>query len=756
MEEDLHEKATALFGKAMELELDEAKEFIQKETGNNIELKEYTLKLYASFIKEKETFPEVQSTLSAHSIHQLINETENQNQRLLFFQKKLVKHKKNISVVIIAFFLITSGFVYGTYIREQLIGLECNEHLAILRANETILKQWIRSEKMKVEDISNLPIIKEITSDLSLKYEEWGKNFVEKAYNKITHYTPQLNQISKREEILGVGILHRSAPITLISNALLSKHRLSVLNGKMLGEGVYATYLKVIEGETVFTPPLELNQQIFDTADKVDNYASECHFSSPIYQDGKIEGVFTMSLSSKETFGQLFKSTIHGSSSEVYAFNRRGKMLSTSRFLSELQQENILDTTKTSILNIELKAPNTQKSTLLFQRIDEDLNQKNPFYHGMITNPYKNYLGNEVIGAWVWFPSLNIGLIHEQNYDEFNRSVFLFDITYLLSVCLILIFGVIIIRGNFKLNLLQKKYTTLKELGQYHLKEKIGEGGFGEVYKGEHRLLKKPVAIKVLKKEFNSTDTLDRFKKEVMITASLEHPNTIKVYDYGTGKEGEFYYVMEHLNGLSLENILYHEEIISVNRGVYILLKVCKSLEEAHKKGLLHRDIKPANIMVCNQGGAVDIIKLLDFGLVKDVNSPLSQQTQINRIGGTPMFMAPERIHDPYNTDARQDIYAIGAVGLYIFSGKYIVELISQKMLMGQESIDDLLTQDIFKDVSFPKQLIQLIFSCVSFDVNERPENISLLIKELETIVSDYPWTERDAQKWWFKYDEYS
>lgn len=751
MNEELHEKATMLFGAAMELEQEAAKAFILQETKGNKELEEYTLKLYSSFVKEKEHFPEAQQEQTNPTLKELVHHKEEKTSTLKPF---IQKNKKSIGVIVVGLLLIISGFIYGTYVRNELIQSEVNEHLAILRANEKILQQWINNEKMKVEDLSTFPSIQEINKELNRKYDQEENSFLEKSDNDFLQYTSELNKLSKREQILGIGILHRSTPITLISNALLEKEDLSILNGKMLAEGAYPTYLKVLAGNTVFTPPIELSQQVFQTGDKVDNYTSECHFSTPIYEKGKVSGVFTMSLSTKETFGQLFRSTVHGNSSEVYAFNKKGQMLSTSRFIEELQDAGLLKEAKSSILNVLLKVPNSQKFTSLFQQIQQDLEKEK--YSDVLITPYTNYLGEEVMGAWIWFPEYNIGLIHEQNYNEFDRSIFLFDMTYLLTVFIIIIMGIIVIRSNFKFNLLQKKYTSLKELGQYHLKDKIGEGGFGEVYKGEHRLLKKPVAIKILKKELNGTDALDRFKKEVMVTASLDHPNTIRVYDYGTGKDGQFYYVMEYLNGLSLESILYQEEKMSVDRGLYILLKVCKSLEEAHKKGLLHRDIKPANIMVCNQGGAYDIIKLLDFGLVKDVNTSISQQTQINRIGGTPMFMAPERLHDPYNADVRQDIYAIGAVGLYMFSGKYIVELISQKMLMGQESIENLLTNDIFEGIQLPSALVQLLFSCVSFDVEERPQNIQDLIQQLELIASDFQWTEKEAKYWWEKYDQYS
>ncbi|WP_044211136.1 serine/threonine-protein kinase [Flammeovirga sp. OC4] len=760
MSDNLHEKATSLFGQVIDLSEAEGRAFIEKETEEDSELREYTLKLYLSFLKEQENFSDNEPQKEEVTKKEIAPFNDVAQKSLNLSEKiKKVPKKKNTIIVVILLLFISSFYVYATYIRNQLKEMEVNEHIAILKANKTILNQWVENQKMKVKDIASSPLVQNATLQLNSLYNKDGNDFYKIDTVTLHSITEKLSRLSKSENILGIGIIHKSSPMTLISTGLLDeKSHLSLFNGKFLAEGAYPVYMKVIDGNTVFFPPIELDKQVYYEHQLQSEYVSECHFATPIIIDDQIEGVFNMSLVSKKTFGKLFRSTIHGNSSEVYAVNKKGQMLTTSRFLKDLQQSETLDfdTTKSSILNIELKVPNENESTALYKIIHQDLNSSSPKFSGTLTEPYINYLGNEVIGAWVWFPAYQIGLIHEQNYSEFNRSIYLFDSTFLLIVFIAVILGVIVIRSNFKLDILRKKYTELQELGQYQLIEKIGEGGFGKVYKGEHRLLKKPVAIKLLKKELNGTDALDRFKKEVMVMASLDHPNTVKVYDYGTSDDGQFYYVMEYLNGISVESMLGNKHAISINRGIHILLKVCRSLEEAHLKGLLHRDIKPANIMICNQGGAYDIVKLLDFGLVKEMNTKVSQQTKINRIGGTPMFMAPERLHDPFNADTRQDIYAIGAVGLYMFSGKYIVELISQKMLMGQDSIDNLLTEDIFKDISLPPKLIQLLFSCISFNVEERPKDIRSLIEALEVLGQEYPWSEKQAKEWWKEFDQYS
>nr|WP_240972503.1 serine/threonine-protein kinase [Flammeovirga yaeyamensis] len=290
-------------------------------------------------------------------------------------------------------------------------------------------------------------------------------------------------------------------------------------------------------------------------------------------------------------------------------------------------------------------------------------------------------------------------------------------------------------------------------MGQYHLIDKIGEGGFGEVYKAEHSLLKMPVAIKLLK-QGSTEDSIQRFEKEVKITSSLKHPNTIKVYDFGRSPQGQFYYVMEYINGITLSKILEIEKKLPIERIVYVLRMVCYSLREAHQNHLVHRDIKPLNIMLSQQGGAFDQVKLLDFGLVKDLES--QENTQLHKIGGTPMFMAPERMRDPYNNDHRVDIYSIGALGLYLLSGRFLVELVSQKVMSGEETIQGNFRDKLIDREDVPQELKDMLLECIRFDPEKRVQHIDDFIDLLEQLQHQYPWTQKMAKDWWKTYDEYS
>ena len=162
-----------------------------------------------------------------------------------------------------------------------------------------------------------------------------------------------------------------------------------------------------------------------------------------------------------------------------------------------------------------------------------------------------------------------------------------------------------------------------REIGSYALIERLGAGGMGEVWRAQHRLLTRPAAIKLIRSNMlgesqRAREVLaSRFEREARETAALGSIHTVDVYDFGVTEEGDFYYAMELLEGLSLERLVQEFGAVDLARTVYLLRQVCHSLGEAHARGLVHRDVKPANIMVCRLGPDADFVKVLDFGLVK-------------------------------------------------------------------------------------------------------------------------------------------
>jgi serine/threonine-protein kinase len=298
---------------------------------------------------------------------------------------------------------------------------------------------------------------------------------------------------------------------------------------------------------------------------------------------------------------------------------------------------------------------------------------------------------------------------------------------------------------------LRAQVREARRLGQYVLEEKLGEGGMGEVYRARHGMMRRPSAIKLLRADRAGEVNLRRFEREVQLTSRLTHPNTITIYDYGRSTDGVFYYAMELLQGATLEKIVSLDGPQEAGRVVRILSMACGALSEAHSIGLIHRDIKPANIMLCKQGGECDVVKLLDFGLVKELEVDDDVKlTAASTITGTPQYMAPESIRSPNAVDARTDIYALGAVAYYllagvdVFVGKTVVEVISQHLY----EIPDPLAS---RRSDIPTELAAVVLACLSKDPDLRPQSAAELRETIEAC-NVTPWKSERAHAWWREY----
>jgi eukaryotic-like serine/threonine-protein kinase len=298
---------------------------------------------------------------------------------------------------------------------------------------------------------------------------------------------------------------------------------------------------------------------------------------------------------------------------------------------------------------------------------------------------------------------------------------------------------------------LRAKVRETRRLGQYVLERKIGEGGMGQVYRARHGMMRRPTAIKLLRPDRAAEVDLSRFEREVQLTARLTHPNTITIFDYGRTHDGVFYYAMELLDGATLQRIVAVAGAQPAGRVVRILTMVCGALGEAHAIGLIHRDIKPANIMLCTQGGERDVVKLLDFGLVKgfEVGRDVTL-TGASVIVGTPQYMAPESILAPGTVDARADIYAVGAVAYYllagvdVFDGKSIMEVCGQHLHEEPTPLSA-------RGLAIPAELEAVVLACLNKDPGRRPQNALELRRRVEACPVE-PWDDDKALAWWREY----
>jgi len=297
---------------------------------------------------------------------------------------------------------------------------------------------------------------------------------------------------------------------------------------------------------------------------------------------------------------------------------------------------------------------------------------------------------------------------------------------------------------------LEEAVRSAQQLGQYTLESKLGQGGMGEVYRASHAMLRRPTAVKLLPPDKVGEQSVQRFEQEVQLTAQLTHPNTITVFDYGRTPDGIFYYAMELLDGASLRDAVHADGPQVAARVVHILRQTADALAEAHEAGLIHRDIKPANIVVCNYGGKLDHVKVLDFGLVRSVaRTDEAGITTEGMITGTPAYLAPEVLTNPDQVDHRSDLYAVGAVGFFlltgedVFSGNSVAEVCGHHIHTTPDSPSARIDQPV------PTKLERLILSCLEKDPAKRPHSAAELERLLSECEHASAWTRTHAREWW-------
>ena len=286
-------------------------------------------------------------------------------------------------------------------------------------------------------------------------------------------------------------------------------------------------------------------------------------------------------------------------------------------------------------------------------------------------------------------------------------------------------------------------------LGQYTLADVIGKGGMGVVYRARHAMLRRPAAIKLLDATRASEVTLERFQREVQLSSQLTHPNTITIYDYGRTSDGSFYYVMELLDGLTLQQLVEQDGPLPEGRVIHILEQICGALAEAHEAGLVHRDIKPANIMVGYRGGLGDFVKVLDFGLVKPVGRPGDADiTNVNMLTGTPLYMSPEAVDRPDEVGPQSDLYSLGSTAYFLLTGTPVFE--GKPLEICQQHLTETPPKPSEKrQLPLAEDLEQVVMQCLAKDPAERPASARALLSSLATCQAAGSWSQEMAADWW-------
>lgn len=313
--------------------------------------------------------------------------------------------------------------------------------------------------------------------------------------------------------------------------------------------------------------------------------------------------------------------------------------------------------------------------------------------------------------------------------------------------------GVIATYGTYTISTLRREANRARHLGRYRLKRELGTGGMGQVHLGEHQLLKRPCAIKVIRPgQVTDRAALARFEREVQTTARLSHWNTIEIFDYGHTEDGTFYYVMEYMRGLSLADLVKRYGPQAPGRTIHFLAQTCWALQEAHNHGLIHRDLKPANIFAAKRGGVFDVTKLFDFGLVLLRGEG---DNILNRLGtndttpfaGSPLYMSPEQAIGE-KLDARSDIYSLGGVAYYLLTGRPPFEGDSAWRVMVAHAKEPV-TPPSRWNPSIPRDLESVVLKCLSKEPGDRYGSPHELAEALRACKDSGTWDYEKAGDWW-------
>ena len=520
---------------------------------------------------------------------------------------------------------------------------------------------------------------------------------------------------------------------------------------------------RALGGETVISHPFQSTVPLPDEDGDESGHQPTMFVATPLRDSGG-EVVAALALRLPvEDFTRILAVARWGKSGESYAFDSAGRLLSRSRFESQLKEHGLLPDAPSvsSILNMRVVDPGYNTLT---EQPPRRLSPDRPLTRmaaaavtgsgGVDAQGYRDYRGVPVVGAWTWLPGSDFGVTTEVDVAEAYgslttvRSIFLvlFGLLFAAAVAL-----AVFSRSLYFMRIRARRGDAPADrLGQYNLEEKIGEGGLGEVWKASHVLLRRPTAVKRLHRNSVDDEDLLRFEREVQLTSRLTSPHTVRIYDYGISPEGVFYYAMEYLDGADMVRIVKRTGPLPEGRVLALIVQACSALEEAHSRGIIHRDVKPANLIVSAHGVELDFVVVTDFGLAKELWTQDPANITNPRVAvGTPRYLAPEALRKDGSVDELGDIYALGATAYFMLTGSdavtgdSVLDVLRSVLLEPPESPSARLQRPVSPDIE------KIIMQCLEKDPADRPKSAQALSMALRECASYGSWTKGAANAWW-------
>lgn len=530
----------------------------------------------------------------------------------------------------------------------------------------------------------------------------------------------------------------------------------------------FTRYFELVhDGKTAVIPPYASLLPQIDSEGQKRTGVPLMYVLAPVLDDDlQVIATLALQIRPEREFTRILQLGQIGTSGETYAFDETGVMLSNSRFDEPLILLGLLpDKPGTqSILQLLIRdpggditrgfRPQVRRSELPLTRMASSAVNGGS---DCDVSGYRDYRGVWVVGAWTWLSDYSFGVATEVDYAEAFRPLTILKRTFWCLLSLLAASSVAIFVFTVTVARLQQqaREATIeaRQLGQYKLEEKVGEGAMGVVYRGQHAMLRRPTAVKLLDADKVNDTSILRFEREVQITSNLNHPNTVAIYDYGRTPEGVFYYAMEYLDGIDLQRLVDGYGPQPAGRVIYMLQQICGSLYEAHSMGLVHRDIKPANIMVNRRGGEGDVVKVLDFGLVKAKQGEHANQAINETMAGTPLYMSPEAIEEPGAVDACSDLYAVGAVGYFLLTGSPVFDAQDLRELCRMQTVENPQSPSARLGAPVPQELENALLACLEKSRSKRPQTARDLANLIRRCPASHDWTVDDADAWWGRHE---
>ena len=462
-----------------------------------------------------------------------------------------------------------------------------------------------------------------------------------------------------------------------------------------------------------------------------------------------------------EALAKIAEAGRPGLTGETLIFDDDARLLAPSRYEAALRETGAFPAT----LGLDLRDPGGELSSgfrpELARRslpLTKMAGAATSGSSGADVRGYRSYRGVLVVGAWRWLPEAHVGVAVEMEAAEAYgpTSVLLHAVWAFGALALAAAAGGLVVatRSAALMRKVRDADSKVRTLGQYTLIRRIGEGGGGEVFLAQHAMLRRVTAVKLLRPDGTGRQAIARFEREVRHTSRLTHPNTVQIYDFGRTPGGTFYYAMEYLVGVSLDKFVADWGPLEEGRVIYVLLQICGSLNEAHGLGLVHRDVKPANVALCRAGGAYDVAKVLDFGLVRDRERESVKVSASGQMLGTPTYMAPESFAKPDSVDARSDIYSLGGLGYFLLTGKPPFDGATLAELYRQHMMDKPVPPSAVANRAIAPDLEKAILACLEKDPARRPKSANAFARELEWCLAVDDWNRDKARHWWREHEE--